>query len=67
MMITVNGRRFVVRGASLSYDDIARLAREPEPTVTFHTKGGASGSLTRGDVIALSDGLVIHAVRTSGA
>lgn len=67
MKFTLNGQEAEAEG-SLSYEDIARLAMEFQPSVTYRIRpNGASGILTAGDRIVVSPGLTINAIRTGNA
>lgn len=67
--ITLNGRNVVAAmGEMLSYDEIARMARVTEPTITFMARGGQMhGSLVKGQAIGVVEGMHITAVFTGNA
>lgn len=67
MNIVLNGKKIGVDKLALSYGDIELMALVSEPTVTYRFKSGTSGTLTRGDKIVLTEGVVINAMRTGDA
>lgn len=67
MRITINGRSVDVERVAITYDDIERIVMEPNPSVTYKHRDGGQGILVRGDVLAVSAGLVINAYRTGNA
>lgn len=71
--ITINGRRHVVGGSAISYEQVVQLAGEQgTPSMTQYWRGGhAKGRegriLSPGQSVPLDDGLVFCAVHTGNA
>lgn len=69
MRITINGQAHELMGVrTLSYDQIAQLAGEFEPSVTYRFRStDAKGILMKGDRIVVTEDLIINAIRTGSA
>jgi hypothetical protein len=76
MQIVVNGIKVEVEGLALSHEGVVWLAARQKPTdgdlftVTYrgrHGHGGYSGTLTPGQSVNLSEGMVFNAARTGNA
>lgn len=64
----LNGRECSWSGVTISWEEIAWLTRESQPSVTYRfTDSGAKGILYPGDRIAVSGDLVINAYATGNA
>jgi len=67
--MTINGRAVLgYRRRTISYADVALIAGQVEPTVTYLFRGtGANGSLLPGDRVAVAPDLVLNAFATVSA
>lgn len=59
MTITVNGRRLEYARPTISFETASLLALVDAPTIRFRTASGCEGELGLGDVLGVSEGLVI--------
>jgi len=64
---TLNGLVYTTHKHALSFDEIERMSGTLGPSVTYKMGNGACGILTRGDVIGISEGLVLNAYSTGNA
>lgn len=73
MTIIVNGKRHTTSGPSLSYSDVldigfsAAALEGASPTMTWRTWDGRTGTLTPGQHVNLSAGMVFNVVDTGNA
>ena len=67
-VVTINGTRYSVYAATLSFDDVARLAGfEGHPSITVRVKGSEGSVLTPGGYVTPVDGQVFNVADTGNA
>ena len=65
--ITINGKQHTVTTATIAFEDICRLAGQPEYSTVMYTRGYNSkptGTLLKGKWILVKDGMEFDAVPT---
>lgn len=70
MKIILNGRAMFVDNVVLKYEQICQLAEldaNCNPSMTYRTPSGAGGTLSRGDGIGVTEGLILSVCYTGAA
>ena len=67
MKIIINGDALTTTAKTLTYEAIAALVEQIEPTIVYTRLNGAHGSVMPGSTIELSEGMVISALNTGNA
>lgn len=67
MKILLNGRVFETNNELLSYEDITKLTQQIEPTIVWDRRDDTGGELAPGELLVLTDGMIITAINTGQA
>jgi hypothetical protein len=65
--VVLNGREVTPTVPVWSYAQMARLAGQVEPTITWRLRDGRAGSVTAGETLRLVDGMILDVVNTGSA
>lgn len=71
MYIFINGKGHNVDAEELSYEEIARLAEERQPSIVYKLRKGKdlyrTGCVSLGKTLKIEDGMIINAFETGNA